>query len=254
MKKEIICASSAFGLSALILWFSSFPVATKLMKMEDASVKEYVETNLEKIIEMQEKEISLSYPSKEIDIVYTIDSSPSEVNFGLYKSSEDKIYLASGLLTEEENKAKDWAKIIFTFGDTENIKKVLDHELGHYYCDKLSESIGNGNWPPTLEEKSLFYKGELAGIRLVSEGIAEYINRTMNKGIDNYKYEDFSKIDWNLAENNEFLLYDPGYHLVKPIIDKHGEEGIKALILNPPKGKDLEDLPAYRSKFLEMLK
>ena len=28
-----------------------------------------------------------------------------------------------------------------------DVKLTLDHELGHYYPDKLSKSIGNGPWP-----------------------------------------------------------------------------------------------------------
>ncbi len=126
---------------------------------------------------------------------------------------------------------------------------LIRHGLGHFYADKLSESLRNGNWPPEVEENIDYMR-----YGLVSEGIAEYFRRKSHKEEDTFKdtrwpktLEEFENIGYDL------ICYTGGYHLVKPIIDKHGQKGIEYLITNPPEKEDLKDLPRYQKRALKDL-
>lgn len=126
-------------------------------------------------------------------------------------------------------------------------RRVLSHELGHFYADKLNETAGLGNWP-NFENKTFVQQ---QAIHLVSEGIGEYFERATHP-----KADDFKDSNWP-AQISDFSIlrirYNGGFHLVKPIIDLHKKAGIEYLIANPPQEKDLLNLPAYQRKALEFL-
>ena len=92
---------------------------------------------------------------------------------------------------------------------------------------------------------------ETVGKKLISEGIAEYFERTLNNGKDNFKDSDWPENLGDFIQNK--IIYNGGLHLVKPIIDRYGKRGIETLIINPPSLEDLSNLPEYQNRVIESL-
>lgn len=151
-------------------------------------------------------------------------------------------YLPEGLLGIYNEKLNT----IFIAINQHNMEETLDHELGHYYADGLHESLDLGNWPIFPGGKN-----DNIGVKLISEGIAEYFSRKLNNREDNFKDSDWpDNFDdfWT-----QRVIYSGGYHLVRPIIEEHGTNAIKYLILNTPGTNDLTNLPEYQKKCLKEL-
>ena len=218
-------------------------------------VKVYIERNLETIIKSQEERLGIRHfgkpkikygYSKETIIVTKAGDIREEVRQTLavrYHQDEDTIYIpnitAALSLTPEKSLINTATWLLF-LGDGIETKEYLYHELGHFYADKLSESIGNGNWP----------KEHHLNIRLINEGIATYFQNTMNTKKNSFEDLDSIKI---FDDDDIFKIYHVGYLLVKPVIDKHGKEGIKYLITHPPTEIELKHLQAYQNRVLEAL-
>jgi len=226
------------------------------------NVKSYVENNLVNIIEAQEKKMGIKHfgiPK----ISYEIPSSKRIINgtktFGLYDQETDKLYIQlDSTITPEKNltnflitkiSSENLTNFLMTKtsrGKTYNIKELLDHELGHFYLDKLDESLGGGDWPVYSENEN-----ENNRKQLISEGIGEYFDKTMNNRQDKFKDSDWPK------EIEKFwtdeIIYNGGFHLVKPIIDKYGERGMIYLISNIPSPEDFKDIKKYQDRVLQYL-
>ena len=125
---------------------------------------------------------------------------------------------------------------------------LIRHELGHFYTDKLSENIGNGDWP-RKEKKEIDWIRN----RLVAEGVAEYFARKSNGEKDAFEDFQWPKTPEEFKNGGYSICYDGGFHLVKPVIDRYGKKGIEYLICNPPSAKDLKNLPEYQSRVLKYL-
>lgn len=128
-------------------------------------------------------------------------------------------------------------------------KQTFDHELGHFYTEKLHESWGLGIWPVYNQDEQ--YSDHNLCLKLIDEGIAEYFGHAVNNGADAFK-----DINWPISvfgfwENH--VITDGGYHLVKPIIDAYKKEGIAYLISNPPTEEELFFLPLYQQQALDDL-
>lgn len=240
---KVTIAAGAFLLGMIP---ASFIVREKIKE----SIQPYVESHLEQIVKSQEEKLGIQHfgiPEVKYGLPPEVQvSNDFAVAIGIYRSKDDRIYLSLGSsITSELNLVNVLATII-TLGNIPNVKETLDHELGHYYVDKLNESLGRGDWPGY--SYGLF---EGVGIKLVAEGIAEYFKKTINGGED-----DFEDSDW---PDNFFdffsvpVLYEGGYHLVKPIIDRYGKRGIEYLIQNPPKAGDLDRLPEYQDRVIKFL-
>ena len=248
--KYALSGICVIGLSATL--YEAVPPLAKefLLQKRDPEVQNYVEENLENILEAQEQKMNLTlfFPKK---IQYLLPIEETDPNtLGLYNNQTDTIYLQSGRLTTPGFNWGDFLALITT-RDLEETKRVLDHELGHFYCDKLSESLGKGSW----HSEAVFNHSqkESISIILVAEGIAEYFERIMNGGEDAFKDSSWPKNLNGFYFNQNVLFYDGGYHLVKPIIKKYGEKGIIYLLFKFPNKKELLDLPAYQKKALKEL-
>lgn len=221
----------------------------------DNGVREQIEPHLEEIMKAQEERVGIKHGGKPA-IVYKIDFNPFVWISAQYKPKEDALYL---------NPHVHWfikmQKLLGFAVDPAlwDAKTVVEHELGHFYTDKLGEQMGNGNsldFSHTSDSESL-------GLRLVTEGIGEYFGR---KGKGQLEHDVFSNAEFpqdnegwlNLMRphNLEYLflcLYQGGYHLVKPILDQDVERGIRYLIVHPPTERDLNDLPVYQQRALDVL-
>ena len=132
---------------------------------------------------------------------------------------------------------------IYYFNGVENI---INHELGHFYADKLCENLIGMDYPQKNSDNEMDIE-----VKLISEGIAEYFERAINN-----KEDDFLDIEWPKDPEDFWdirIIYSGGYHLVKPILDKHKEKGIEYLIFNPPAKEELEDPIKYQERILNEL-
>ena len=114
----------------------------------------------------------------------------------------------------------------------------------------LHRNLCGSEWPN--------FKGkcreETIGLRVVSEGIAEYISRRVNPTNSNFDDKAYPLTLLTLLKyGDNTLFYEGGHHLVKPIIDKHGPKAIEYLVQNLPDSADVFDLPAYRQRVMDSL-
>jgi hypothetical protein len=197
------------------------------------SAPQYVEKNLKHIIAAQEEKLGIQHfgiPK----IKYSYNKKGSN---GYYDEKTETILLRDGIVTGQGCSMLDKIANFLTLNlFSVDVKITLDHELGHYYPDKLSKSIENGPWPIIPADV------KTPGLLRISEGIAEYFAITMNNTAD-YK------------RNHKWTVWYPeGYDLVKPIIDKYGRKGIEYLILNSPKpSEEPIDIDEYQRKILNDL-
>ncbi|MDH3353414.1 MAG: hypothetical protein OEL87_03125, partial [Nanoarchaeota archaeon] len=229
--------SVLIGLNGII--WTSLSAGYILQNRINDSIPPYIESNLERIMERQEDRLGIKHFGAP-KIVYKKprwQKSPVTMNIsGIYYPKEDEIYFPLGsAITPEKNLINNIVTTIAP-GLTHNIKQTLDHELGHFYTDKLSESLGRGDWPIFSDKQSL---GDKIGLKMTSEGIAEYFERSASGQSGNFYNYNWPKKTEDLVSTDR--LYDGGFHLVKPIIDIYGKQGMKYLIINPPKGADLRD-------------
>lgn len=214
------------------------------------SISPYIKNNLSRIISEQEEKIGIQhFGTPKISRKLP----PGCWGFlGCYRPKEDTIHLAyGGLITPENNLTNNLANTLADVlgrGRNYNVERALNHELGHFYTDKLNESLGKGDWLDFPDRK---LKDDRIGTMLIAEGVATYFSKVMDGEEDNFKDS-----DWPNKLNDFWLfkvMYGGGHHLVKPIIDKHKKEGIVYLIENPPTVDELKDLPDYQKRALEYL-
>lgn len=247
MKKIKILKTIFWSTVTAAVYFPASLVTTlHLYRRKDPDIEVYVQENLEQIIEEQEKKLGITYPKERPTIKYTL---PENYTFGgivgLYKGVEDTIYLPSGLLVKPEFDWSDFIATIATFNNTVEAKRVLDHELAHFYCDKMKEKAWEKNHH--LLQIYLFFPEEIIANRLINEGIARYVENRMNG-----EEESFSLDNWPSKVENftRETIYQGGYTIVKPIIDRYGEKGIQFLLFNPPTSKELFTPQQYQERIL----
>ncbi len=230
------------------------------------SLQEYLNQELPKIMTEHEKKFGISYVSTpsiplQLHKVCTQDQRDYLQMVGAaYNYKRNEIHLSPHFFQNSLNCACDCC-----FFDLDHaaiipqklpqLKSALDHELGHFYADTLSERLNKYDWPH-FTNFACYDECDFT-IFIFSEGIAEYFGRTMN----NAKKDTFNDDQWptSIAEYANILiiepkrLYDGGYHFVRPIIDKHGARGIEYLVQYKPKEEDLFALPQLQKKMLEDL-
>ncbi len=232
MKK---CIISTFTVALL----TSFYAQTKINK----DIELFVMNNLESIIEAQENKLGIDHKGSPRIIFGYPDGYTAHDGSGFYHDPTDTIYLPKGLaITPESNLSNKLAEIL-SFGRAYDILDILDHELGHFYIDKIKESKSENKWdvPVTYDQKQ--------ARSVVCEGVAEYFKITLNN-IETNLSENYS-MPTDCFELTTFDIYVGGYHLVKPIIDLYGSAAIHYFIDNPP--NSVKDLKLYQNKALNAL-
>lgn len=204
------------------------------------NVPEYVEANLENFIQQQEEALGIKYPQERPTIHYYIENDDGET-YGRYRTKTDEIFLRSPYFSSEWEEA--------------DVRDTMHHELGHFFCDKLSENLREKNWPNYRSADAY----EEVSLKLISEGIATYIESKMNGEEDDFNDSEWPTNLWEFyrlpfqSEVKSKFKYDGGFHLVKPIIDQHGSKGIEYLIFNTPERHEILDLPGYQQRILHEL-
>ncbi len=219
-------------------------------------IKDFVEDNLEGIMYKQEVEMGIRHFGVP-EIFYGMPQGREEDSFATYRLLEDKICLNISAIEKGFVKLlKNPKRTNFLFIE-EYVGMVLDHELGHYYSDKFSESLGLGSWPPLH-----FEENQKIGRKIIMEGIAEYFRIHMNVSSGNYcsiggVKGNFTDTEWsdNVSQmRNSRHYYEGGHHLVKPIIDVHGRRGIETLIRNVLlEDSELRDMVGFRERIMTEL-
>lgn len=140
--------------------------------------------------------------------------------------------------------------------DPDYVEKSIRHELGHFYADIISRNV-NGTWWPELEYGNSY--AELIIRDMLGEGIAEYFGRTSDD--EEIPLEDFPEsVDEFTPKGYENdLIYDGGYALIKPILDKFSVKiGVEYIVSHPPicKSNDefKESIVRYRNDLFKSLK
>ncbi len=261
-----------------------------LSKKHKEELEMYVGENLLSIMEEQEKRLGIRHFGVP-KIVYDIPGylSPFFAIFmnGNYNSDFNEIYLRHQKVTVPN---MTYANILPVISPLSHMaaKDVLEHELGHFYSDNLSKSLGFGSWPrygKFLEENIIK--------KLVSEGIAEYFRITAKEknwflNMDLIKseiprfikecfyllqgrtisgFEDIKTkekkgmrklVDWPgnridvlaRAGAADENIRNYGFCLVKPIIDSLGKTGISHLVANELTVEDFDDILQYQANVI----
>ncbi len=235
-----------------------FALASGIQKISGVkeSTKEFIQKNLDSLMLNQEKILGIKHFSKpNLKFELSKDDSVDVLRLnefmyaGEYLDYNDTIGLSLGhsflpfpLGITSDNNFKNLTGIISSLGFNFDVENTLYHELGHFYYDKLNESLGNGRYVHT--------NGKYYGTRLMQEGIAGYFENKINDEEDLFEDSDWPK---DIKDFGDYEFYSGGYHLVKPIIEKFNKKGIEYLILNVPSDEELKDVPKYQKRVIKIL-
>ncbi|HYD02870.1 MAG TPA: hypothetical protein VEC16_01080 [Alphaproteobacteria bacterium] len=229
----------------IILTFSLVAgFASTMQLITHNSISNYVKSDLTKIMRKQEEKLGIIHEGMP-DVGYYSSIFDKDV-VGTYNSKRDFVNIDVLKVNVSGNN-----DVKYVYSDNrQNIDELLNHELGHFYVDKLSERIYGRDWPKysNLEELD-----DVIRLKLISEGIAEYFeNVMMNENLNAIPY--WPKKEYLfIKEGNNPLLYKTGFHIVNPIINIYRTKGIEYLILNIPKREELDDLHGYQERILSEL-
>lgn len=246
VKKIVFCTAASAA-----LYFSSIPVSTiYLYRHKDPDVEKYANENLERLIRNQEKKIGITYSLERPEIEYVF---PEKYVFsgsaGIYDDTKNIIYLPSGLLTTPGWNPGDLMVAIATFNHTKETKRVLDHELAHFFCDSLQEQVFGKPYPP-WEFRHLLSREELLADKLINEGIARYVENAMNGEEEPCSFQEWPS---TIKDFSNSTIYQGGCAIVKPIIEQYGEKGIRYLLFNLPDPKEIFLPQEYQERILAIL-
>ncbi|MBP6926392.1 MAG: hypothetical protein KBB70_01700 [Candidatus Pacebacteria bacterium] len=159
----------------------------------------------------------------------------STANFGgCYDQSIRAMWVTSAYRTLIPFSAPGFA------GDTnplsETARMLIDHELGHALADQISYRTHRRIWPDTSAWRNQTGDQNLAD-KILTEGVGEYFGRLL--GSDTTTSAEWLPTgDGGFAWLMDSWPYYGGYWLVKPIIDRFGEQGIAYIAKHPLRFKD----------------
>lgn len=215
---EPLIKTLAIGVSCGIfgLFLGAFKELNQTIELKKNSRK-FIEENLEEIVKDQEKRLGIKH-------------------FGLPKITYDLFSTHTGGSYNPEN---DKMTLSVSTINSDNLY-FINHELGHFYADKLNESLGFGSWPDLKATDEKWKR-----LQLINEGIAEYFARTTTNKSEDYQSES-SDANWR-------ELYNQAFKFVKPIIQNYGKEGIEYLITRAATEKDIADPNLSQEKAIQEL-
>ena len=227
------------------------------IKFVKENVTNYAQSNLENMMKDQENKLNIHHFG-----IPKISKNKSAI--GAYLPDTDEIILPLEYGTiPGKNLSNLIVNILLKKGIKFKVKEILDHELGHFYVDKLHESLGLGNFPTYNKNSSI---EKIIAETIIGEGIAMYFEDKMNsliwndlgniggmkwpKKLGDFYFDGIKNYNLGLSEN---IIYYGGLQIVKPIINKHGQRGIEYLITKLPNKEELFDLKTYRRKIMNEL-
>ena len=227
-------------------------------------LQRYVNRNLDSIMNSHLKGVGgvsrpqIAFIVRDIPIA---TREPSHI-LGAYEPDDGLILLPSDNLISPETSLENFIIKMLRGKRLVNVQGTLIHEIGHHVANYISQRFGNGIWP----QREVYTHGNIMQHlrdanfinRLISEGIATYFERKGGEEQANFNYEEWKgllKRDRRIAEIERHydIVYEGGYAMVKPIIDKFGQYGILYLIRNPPTEEELQDVKKYQDEALKNL-
>lgn len=209
--KNLIClllvlqAPIAFAQNAdsLIIEKWEFFIASRMVKMEELAHVRYIWNS--------EPKLYFGIP----------DYIQNQSSFGAcYNLSDGSIWVTPAYKNESLHEAYNSIDHIVT--------RLIDHELVHMYANQMSLRILKRIWPDTI----LLTTSENFCRNMLSEGVAVYYTNLARGDTAN-------SIEWLPTSSSDIIwldsksiIYQGGYYLVKPILDKFGERGLLYIIQN----------------------
>jgi len=200
-----------------LYWAISELTSSSLPHHQDEEVLQYAEKNLDAVMKDLEGKLNIKFTGKP---KLKHHSDPYEGLGGEYDPNENNISLVSGIHTHPVWDLGDFAAWFFSGGNTDNVLATIYHELGHLYSDQVLEAGGTRNWIEN-DTMALFDENWDIGTRLVGEGIGKYFECQYTGEKDNFSDNDWpTNIDdfFFFEEVKHEMVYEGGYHFVKPIM------------------------------------
>ncbi len=232
MKKDTGYITNAlFYLSLAAGSFSLLKISSSFIR-SSTEAEEFVSENIEDIMRIQESHFGFSpFSPPDISFSYVLPSSSFFWN-NHAEYRQGKIYFSSRFCSFAipGHPTRNRLATFICMGKPPALDYVIAHELGHYYTDQLSVDHGI---PPFPTESTPENRNYIGGLLMVHEGIAEYFAMVGVSEPDGFE---------------EFVRYSEAYHLVAPLINQYGVEGILAMIRDPPQGQEVYQLPRWREE------
>ncbi len=235
--------ATLLGATAVLI-FSLFTASSH--HKEDArtyQIKSYILDNYKSWLAEQEEILGIKHFG-EPDIGFSEKPSSPSVDrvYGSYVMSDDKVYFDAELLSLPEDKNEE-----------SDARGIGHHEFCHFYMDKLSESMGLGDYPDTDPDAP--YRAVTVPTLTLSEGIAHFCWRKVQGNTCDFKETAFERIanEYDIVELRH-LAYAAGRCLVEDPINQFGPQAFRYFLENPLKEGDLEDLSQYEKRVLKALK
>jgi hypothetical protein len=251
-RKRVLCNLTKSVLTIATATLFTIGTVKLSHNVQRKRIEEYTTNNLEQIMQNLEDVQGIKFIDKpKIEFELSQDAKDHLVTnmtpVALYWPPVDTIYLKTNHLVTPKISFNDMLINLIHFGGVNNTYSVLAHELGHYHTDKIYEKIPYSNWWGVNNVKS-----DTIGYMLVTEGIAEHFERSLTCEGDNFSDNEWPE-DYTLILDEGRLLYDGGFHLVNPIMEKYGEAGMIHLMYHLPTEDDLLNLPSYQKKIMKDL-
>jgi hypothetical protein len=206
--------------------------------------KRFFETNFVRMIQEQKNCLGIEYNElPQVVLVQGIEldsTTEGDVTLGAYNAGTNKVYISymdtsTPLLLE---RVASW----YTTGTPKDgIEGVLDHEMGHFYCDKTSEALGNGSFPHAQSEVS---PEQHDAEDIVSEGVAEYWE------VMNGLRDKFGKVELEILVA-QITPATKNLWVVSEAISKYGKTAIEYMVLHPPRETSEIGLMIYRAVVMD---
>ena len=274
MSLEEIISKYKSSLCKFLISVFSFTLLAGTNAFGQSSTQNSIESRYEEIvrqiISIQEKTLGIKFRGKEPAVKFEVLEGARH-HFANYIIKENTIYLNPFFLDCNiyeiernpllENPQKNsYIELPRNVCDQEFIKKLLYHETLHHYFNTFLKTESSGNWLEVVskKEKDVSLVDKLTAF-MIWEGIVQYFLKP--------QYFQFDNNNWNAVWNSEKLeekfrlfVYDGGYALVKPILDKGIEAGIRYLIEHPVMATRVDSmsvsfdkLPSYQENALKAL-
>ncbi len=224
-----------------------------------SKVESMIEATLPKAIKDLETELGVTFAefpaidlSQKLEEDMTGEYNPARNTVNI---NYELIFLPKGVL----NKFLNFAN----YGQAADLYPILRHELGHFYVDKVQESLKLPHVPSLeqLERLKDLAQGDnftlfddpkfqaVVGNKIMNEGIAEYFEHgpLSEREIDQLHWPRYTDVFMKIDE-----VYYWGHQMVSPIIEQFGARGIEYLVMHPP--EDPTKLGEYQQDVLETLR
>ncbi len=247
-------------------------------KQDQSNLESYLTRSLPAVISETENSFGIKFQS-----IPEIEAVTSYKTYGSYGSN--RIKLNSDLHSYPDQEIINKFYKLIRLKDSKDPIKSLRHELGHVYSDQRLKQLTNGKLSDEeyftelyrelkrlerLKKNNPSSENTLNYDNYRSKNLSNLINGFANdalaEGIALYFERDrdnqpiFSDDEWKEMVSNKNLdnlnirkMYEGGYSVVKPILDRFGKEGIDYLLTHSPDFKSLAEFPEYRRKAIEDL-